>query len=134
MPDPGRCCSLDHRGRAFLETLTEKGNALTMKLWKKLWQMSVRQKVERGENDDPWYYQTPSIYIFHWKDGAGKPWAFQFSPVYGRNCHKPCLASCGTCTFMYPTCQCYDIKDYDTQGTVFVTPLLLGFLHALILP
>ena len=24
-----------------------------------------------------------------------------------------CLA-CGTCTFVCPTCQCYDIKDYDT--------------------
>ena len=26
---------------------------------------------------------------------------------------KPCLA-CGTCTFVCPTCQCYDIKDYNT--------------------
>ena len=27
--------------------------------------------------------------------------------------YKPCLA-CGTCTFVCPTCQCYDIRDYDT--------------------
>ncbi|MDD2959619.1 MAG: 4Fe-4S dicluster domain-containing protein [Lachnospiraceae bacterium] len=27
--------------------------------------------------------------------------------------YHPCLA-CGTCTFVCPTCQCYDIKDYDT--------------------
>ncbi len=27
--------------------------------------------------------------------------------------YKPCLA-CGTCTFVCPTCQCYDIKDYNT--------------------
>ena len=26
---------------------------------------------------------------------------------------ESCLA-CGTCTFVCPTCQCYDIKDYDT--------------------
>ncbi len=26
---------------------------------------------------------------------------------------EACLA-CGTCTFVCPTCQCYDIKDYDT--------------------
>ncbi len=26
--------------------------------------------------------------------------------------HKGCLA-CGTCTFVCPTCQCYDIRDYD---------------------
>ena len=27
--------------------------------------------------------------------------------------YQPCLA-CGTCTFVCPTCQCYDIKDFDT--------------------
>ena len=27
--------------------------------------------------------------------------------------YKACLG-CGTCTFVCPTCQCYDIKDYDT--------------------
>ena len=26
---------------------------------------------------------------------------------------ESCLA-CGTCTFVCPTCQCYDIRDYDT--------------------
>ena len=34
------------------------------------------------------------------------------SPVWDE-LYKPCLA-CGTCTFVCPTCQCYDIKDYDT--------------------
>ena len=34
------------------------------------------------------------------------------SPVWEELYH-PCLA-CGTCTFVCPTCQCYDIKDYDT--------------------
>ena len=34
------------------------------------------------------------------------------SPVWDK-LYKPCLA-CGTCTFVCPTCQCYDIKDYDT--------------------
>ena len=34
------------------------------------------------------------------------------SPVWEK-LYKPCLA-CGTCTFVCPTCQCYDIKDYDT--------------------
>ena len=34
------------------------------------------------------------------------------SPVW-EEIYKPCLA-CGTCTFVCPTCQCYDIKDYDT--------------------
>ena len=34
------------------------------------------------------------------------------SPVW-EELYKPCLA-CGTCTFVCPTCQCYDIKDYNT--------------------
>ncbi|MDO5344676.1 MAG: 4Fe-4S dicluster domain-containing protein [Lachnospiraceae bacterium] len=31
--------------------------------------------------------------------------------------YKPCLA-CGTCTFVCPTCQCYDIKDYTAGNEV----------------
>ncbi len=38
------------------------------------------------------------------------------SPVW-ETLYKPCLA-CGTCTFMCPTCQCYDIKDYNTGNGV----------------
>jgi len=38
------------------------------------------------------------------------------SPVWEKLYH-PCLA-CGTCTFVCPTCQCYDIKDYDTGNGV----------------
>nr|WP_106790171.1 4Fe-4S dicluster domain-containing protein [Massilistercora timonensis] len=34
------------------------------------------------------------------------------SPLW-EELYKSCLA-CGTCTFVCPTCQCYDIKDYDT--------------------
>ncbi len=33
------------------------------------------------------------------------------SPLW-EQLYKPCLA-CGTCTFVCPTCQCYDIKDYS---------------------
>ena len=32
--------------------------------------------------------------------------------------YRPCLA-CGTCTFVCPTCQCYDIKDFDTGHGVY---------------
>ncbi|MGN0634521.1 MAG: 4Fe-4S dicluster domain-containing protein [Oscillospiraceae bacterium] len=38
------------------------------------------------------------------------------SPVW-EELYKPCLA-CGTCTFVCPTCQCYDIKDYNTGHDV----------------
>ena len=38
------------------------------------------------------------------------------SPVW-EQLYKPCLA-CGTCTFVCPTCQCYDIKDYNTGNGI----------------
>ena len=38
------------------------------------------------------------------------------SPLW-EQLYSPCLA-CGTCTFVCPTCQCYDIKDYDTGNGV----------------
>ena len=31
--------------------------------------------------------------------------------------YKACLA-CGTCTFICPTCQCYDIRDYNTGNGI----------------
>lgn len=37
----------------------------------------------------------------------------KFNSELWEELYKPCLA-CGTCTFVCPTCQCYDIKDYDT--------------------
>ena len=44
--------------------------------------------------------------------GAGKTDEKFASPIWD-TLYKGCLA-CGTCTFVCPTCQCYDIKDYDT--------------------
>ncbi len=38
------------------------------------------------------------------------------SPLW-EEMYQPCLA-CGTCTFVCPTCQCYDIKDFNTGSGV----------------
>ena len=44
--------------------------------------------------------------------GAGKTEAFFDAPEWA-SLSESCLG-CGTCTFVCPTCQCYDIKDFDT--------------------
>ena len=44
--------------------------------------------------------------------GAGKTEAFFNDPAWG-TLSESCLG-CGTCTFVCPTCQCYDIKDFNT--------------------
>lgn len=41
----------------------------------------------------------------------------KFSSEIWKDIYKPCLA-CGTCTFVCPTCQCYDLKDYDTGSGI----------------
>ena len=54
------------------------------------------------------------IHIFHWKAGRMEEYHGTVSILLlWEELYKPCLA-CGTCTFVCPTCQCYDIKDYDT--------------------
>ena len=44
--------------------------------------------------------------------GGGKTKEFFDRPEWSELCES-CIA-CGTCTFVCPTCQCYDIRDYDT--------------------
>ena len=44
--------------------------------------------------------------------GAGKTDAFFDAPEWAE-LSESCLG-CGTCTFVCPTCQCYDIKDFNT--------------------
>lgn len=41
----------------------------------------------------------------------------KFDSEIWEDLYKPCLG-CGTCTFVCPTCQCYDIKDYSTGNDV----------------
>ena len=47
----------------------------------------------------------------------GTKTAEKFDSKTWEEIYKPCLA-CGTCTFVCPTCQCYDIKDYNTGNGV----------------
>ena len=44
--------------------------------------------------------------------GGGKTEKFFNSPEWA-TLSEACLG-CGTCTFVCPTCQCYDVRDYDT--------------------
>ncbi len=48
--------------------------------------------------------------------GAGKTKALFGSPKW-KQLSEACLG-CGTCTFVCPTCQCYDIQEFDNGKTV----------------
>ena len=50
------------------------------------------------------------------KFGAGKTQEYFNSPAWDE-LSSACLG-CGTCTFVCPTCQCYDVKDFKTNKGV----------------
>ncbi len=91
---------------------TEKGEALTAKCASLLADCddsavdTQKAKIEEITG----YLPYMGLSLEGW-DGNATDEKFD-SPVW-EELYKPCLA-CGTCTFVCPTCQCYDIKDYST--------------------
>ena len=96
----------------YIKPLTEKGTALINSLSGVLEaadESAVNQKKEDIRNI---VSQLPyhDISLDGW---GGDALDEKFDSEIWNDLYKPCLA-CGTCTFVCPTCQCYDIKDYDT--------------------
>lgn len=95
---------------------TEKGEALTAQVRDLLTdadaaaveaeQEAIRAIVDKLPNSN--------LSLEGWGAEAAKT---RFDSPIWEQLYKPCLA-CGTCTFVCPTCQCYDIKDYDTGNGV----------------
>lgn len=101
-------------GELCWKPLTEKGEALTAAVKDVLTEdSSADAKVEaKKEEINKITEQLPymKLSLEGWNgDALDEKFG---SPVW-EELYKPCLA-CGTCTFVCPTCQCYDIKDYDT--------------------
>ena len=102
-------------GNLYWKAITEKGEALTAAV------ESLLEKADASEEDKVEAEKTTiraiveklpytNLSLEGW-NGDVLMEKFE-SPVW-EELYKPCLA-CGTCTFVCPTCQCYDIKDYDT--------------------
>ncbi|MDO5134484.1 MAG: 4Fe-4S dicluster domain-containing protein [Eubacteriales bacterium] len=103
----------------YWKPLTEKGQALTGQVKELLREGDARdeEKVEEEKRSIRTIVeQLPYSHLsLEGWDGNATEKKFD-SPIW-ETLYKPCLA-CGTCTFVCPTCQCYDIKDYDTGRSV----------------
>ena len=99
----------------YWKAITEKGEALTEAVKELLTDGTLEdeQKLEKEKAAIRSIVEKlpyTDLSLDGW-DGNATESKFN-SPIW-EDLYKPCLA-CGTCTFVCPTCQCYDIKDYDT--------------------
>ena len=99
------------------EALTEKGEKLTESVKTVLKDDADVMALEAGKEKirnivKKLPYSDLSL------EGWGKDYVSEkFDSALWEELYKPCLA-CGACTFVCPTCQCYDIKDYMTKEGV----------------
>jgi heterodisulfide reductase subunit C len=103
-------------GFLYWKSITEKGGALTAQIAALLEDTDEAaveaQKAQIANIVEKLPYSSLSL------DGwNGDALNEKFNAPIWEQLYKPCLA-CGTCTFVCPTCQCYDIKDYDTGNGI----------------
>ena len=96
----------------YWKALTEKGEALTEQVKDLLTETTEETVEEQKKAIREIVEKLPNaqLSLDGWNGEALKE---KFDSPLWEELYKPCLA-CGTCTFVCPTCQCYDIKDYDT--------------------
>ena len=100
----------------YWKALTEKGEALTEKV-SSLLADADEQVVENEKTAIRAIIEKLPYSDLSLEGWNGDAVAEKFDSELWNELYKPCLA-CGTCTFVCPTCQCYDIKDYNTGSSV----------------
>ena len=99
-------------GELYWKALTEKGEALTAAVASVLTETDDA-KVEAEKAAIRAIVEKLPYANLSLEGWNGEVLNEKFNSPIWEELYKPCLA-CGTCTFVCPTCQCYDIKDYDT--------------------
>ncbi len=99
-------------GTLYWDAVTEKGIALTESVKSLLTDADSAPVEEDKKNIKEITSRLPytNLNLDMW---GGDELLEKFNSPIWEELYKPCLA-CGTCTFVCPTCQCYDIKDYNT--------------------
>ena len=96
----------------FLQANTEKGEAI-LKSVEALTEDCTEEKVEeQKEKIRTIMVKLPLANLTTENFGGGKTMEL-FDSEKWAELSESCLG-CGTCTFVCPTCQCYDIKDFNT--------------------
>ena len=96
----------------FWQSNTEKGATLLAKLDALTEECSTEAVDAQKEKIAATMKKLPLANLNADAFGAGKTKAYFDAPEW-KELSESCLG-CGTCTFVCPTCQCYDIKDFNT--------------------
>ncbi len=96
----------------YFEAKTEKGQALMEKLADITEESDNASVDEQKAKTAEIMKKLPLNGLTTDKFGAGKTEEYFNDPAWAE-LSQSCLG-CGTCTFVCPTCQCYDIRDYNT--------------------
>lgn len=100
----------------YWKALTEKGETLTESV-KALFTAADEKAVEEEKKQiQAIIEKLPFSHLDLSRFTPERTMELFDSPLW-EEMYKPCLA-CGTCTFVCPTCQCYDIKDFNTGSGV----------------
>ena len=100
----------------YLQPVTEKGIALTEKLGAYLTECDDTAVAEEKAKISAVMKRLPLSDLSTDAFGGGKTMELFNDPAWDE-LSSACLG-CGTCTFVCPTCQCYDIKDFNTGNGV----------------
>ena len=102
-------------GELYWKALTDKGEALTKAVESLLVEAdgADAEKLEAEKTAIRTIVEKLPYSSLSLEGWNGDALTEKFNSPVWEELYKPCLA-CGTCTFVCPTCQCYDIKDYDT--------------------
>ena len=100
----------------YFKALTEKGEGFITKVKALLKDADEAAVEDEKKNIRAIIEKLPytGLSLENWE---GEALLERFGSKVWEEIYKPCLA-CGTCTFVCPTCQCYDIKDYNTGNGV----------------
>ena len=103
-------------GDAYWKANTEKGSALLSKLSSFLTESDEGAVNAAKEKTASIMKKLPLANLSSESFGGGKTKELFDRPEW-KTLSESCIA-CGTCTFVCPTCQCYDIKDFNTGNGI----------------
>ena len=102
--------------KIFFKANTEKGERLLDKISHLTIETDENEVNEQKERIVSIVNRLPFANLNKDKFGRGKTMDLFDAPQWGE-LSSTCLG-CGTCTFVCPTCQCYDIKDFNTGNGI----------------